>query len=428
MKKINKVISIILLLSVLAGIIFLYTKIYSEEENNNTNNISSDIDTTNNEKNGDTDVKTSDYSTSNSIILNNEKTVTISKGGDYTISGTLSNGKLLINTTEKVNIELNNVTITNSSGPAIQVDNAKKITISLKEGTTNTLKDGGSNTLNAALFSNDTLIIEGSGSLVIYGNNAHAIESDDDIIINSGNITINAKKDGIHANDNITINDGTINIKASSEGIECKDNDILINGGIIVSYTTDDGINAAKNITINGGKLYIQSTLNDAIDSNGTININGGLIVAVGAGAPECGIDSDESAPVIAGGTVLAVGGATSTPESSTTTQYTVRMGVTPVNGIMSLKLNDETIFTFKCSQSYSTVLYSSENLTKTSGYSIYTGGSISGGSDFYGFSTDSTYTSGTQKATFTISSLVTLQGGSAGAGGGGNGGAGPRR
>lgn len=432
MKKNKKIISLSILLIALIGIVYLYIIIYNDKDTDNSiDNITNQTSgedtssgTTGTENNSSNAVE---YSSSNSIVLNNEKTVTISKGGNYSISGTLSNGVLIVNTTEKVNIELNNVSITNSSGPAIEVDNAKKITISLKDGTNNTLTDGGASTLNAALFSNDTLVIEGTGSLTINGNNGHGIESDDDIIVNSGNITINSKKDGIHANDNVTINNGTINIKSSSEGIECKDNDIIINGGTIVAYTSDDGINAAKNITINGGNIYVQSTSNDGIDSNGTINITGGIIVAVGAGGAECGIDSDNTPPVITGGTLLAVGGAASTPDSSTSTQYTVRMGVTPTNGIISLKSGDDVIFTFKCSQSYSTVLYSSPLLKKSGSYSIYKGGSISGGTDFYGYSTDSTYTEGTKSGTFSISSIVTLQGGSAGPGGG-NGNAGARR
>ena len=148
--------------------------------------------------------------------------INITAGGNYRLSGTLANGTVQVNTTESVKLTLSGAKITNASGPAIYVANADKVTIVLAEGTTNSLTDGKTYTLGeakGALFSNDTLKIKGSGALVVTGNAQHGIASDDNIVIEGGNITVSAAVDGLHANNNITVNGGTIKIVKANDGL-----------------------------------------------------------------------------------------------------------------------------------------------------------------------------------------------------------------
>ncbi|MCS3283729.1 hypothetical protein NXV73_16395 [Bacteroides salyersiae] len=70
------------------------------------------------------------------------------------------------------------------------------------------------------------------------------------------------------------------------------------------------------------------------------------------------------------------------------------------------------------------TLLFSSPQLENGS-YTIYTGGSVTDGSSFYGLYTGAIYDGGTQAATFTANSMVT-QIGSASGGGNPGGGGGP--
>ena len=70
------------------------------------------------------------------------------------------------------------------------------------------------------------------------------------------------------------------------------------------------------------------------------------------------------------------------------------------------------------------TLLFSSPQLDNGS-YTIYTGGSVTDGSSFYGLYTGAIYDGGTQAATFTANSMVT-QIGSASGGGNPGGGGGP--
>ncbi len=197
---------------------------------------------------------------SGSNVTANGSGITITGGGDYLISGSVSDGMIEVNTTEKVKIYMNGVTITNSAGPAIQVTDAKRFIMVLMEGTTTRLTDGGSSTVyDGALFSNDTIEIKGKGSLEITSNNAHGISSDDDIVIENGSITINSKKTGLMANDDITINGGNLNIKSGTNGMKSKGT-MNINGGysVITGGTKEEksAVYAAGALNYTGGYLY----------------------------------------------------------------------------------------------------------------------------------------------------------------------------
>ena len=184
----------------------------------------------------------------------------ITGGGDFHISGSVSDGQLEVNTTEKVKIFLDGVSITNSSGPAIQVTNAKRFTLVLMEGTTSELRDGGSDKINdGAIFSNDTIEIRGKGTLNITAENAHGIASDDDVVIENGNINVTAVKSGIFAHDDITLNSGNLNIQGGTNGIKSKGT-INVNGGysIITGGTKEEksSVYAGTSLNYTGGYLF----------------------------------------------------------------------------------------------------------------------------------------------------------------------------
>lgn len=186
--------------------------------------------------------------------------VLISGGGDYIVSGSVSDGQIEVNTTEKVKLYLNGVNIANSSGPAIQITDAKRIVIVLMDGTTTVLRDDGNDKVNdGVIFSNDTLEIKGSGALEITSGNAHGIASDDDVIIQNGTLNINSIKSGIYAHDDVTVNGGTLNINGGTNGIKSKGT-ININGGysVISGGTKEEksSVYAAGAFTYTGGYMF----------------------------------------------------------------------------------------------------------------------------------------------------------------------------
>ena len=193
----------------------------------------------------------------------NGKAITITTEGDYIFTGTLNDGCILVDTespTDKVTIVLNGVSIANSSGPAILIDEAKKCTTKVKDGTANFLVDGGDNKIyDGAIFSNDTLRLKGNGELYITANNAHGIACDDDIVIDNGTYNIMSAKSGIYVHDDITINGGRVNIKGGTNGIKSKGT-ININGGCTMisggSKAEKRSIYAMGTFSYTGGYVY----------------------------------------------------------------------------------------------------------------------------------------------------------------------------
>ena len=111
----------------------------------------------------------------------------------------------------------------------------------------------------------------------------------------------------------IVINGGKISVSTAGrngEGIESKGT-LIINDGEIAVNAYDDAINAASDLTVNGGLIYARSTNNDGIDANGNVYIKGGLVYAISASSPEVAIDAnteEQKKLYIQGGTIVAVG------------------------------------------------------------------------------------------------------------------------
>ncbi|WP_180327369.1 carbohydrate-binding domain-containing protein [Labilibaculum manganireducens] len=288
----------------------------------------------------------------NSIVCNaigvsiDESTLTITSAGTYNISGSLSNGQIIVDTEDEdiVRLLLNGVTITCSYNSPIYVRNAEKTMIVLQEGTQNYLTDGITYTYaesdddsNASIYSKDDLTIYGKGSLTVAGNFNDGITSKDGLIIESDLITVNAVDDGIRGKDYLIIKDieltvicggdglksdndedsskgyisietGTFTITADGDAVSaetdvliayCEMNIISGNGstGSVYSTTSMKGIKANEIISIDNGIFTINST-DDAIHSNGSITINEGTFeIASG----DDGIHADADLDIIGG-------------------------------------------------------------------------------------------------------------------------------
>ena len=181
--------------------------------------------------------------------------ITISKGGDFEVTGTLDDGQIVIDTEEKVKLRLSGMSLTNKNGSAVYVKNADKAYITLTDNTENTLTDGenytsGDENEKGCITSRDNLEIKGSGSLTLNGNYNHGIFSSNSIEIGNGNINVNAKNDGIHANDTLAISGGTVNVTAEGDGLQAEE--ILDISGGEVNVTTTGEVKASTSNDFGG--------------------------------------------------------------------------------------------------------------------------------------------------------------------------------
>ncbi len=222
------------------------------------------------------------------------KTVNITQGGEYTVSGKITDGMIKVNSTAKVKIRLSGADISNSKGPAILFANADKAFITIANGTVNYLSDGTSySDGKGTIFSEVDLEIKGKGTLYLTANYRHGICCDNDLAIENGTIIVEkAVKDGIHSKKSLEISGGTIIIKnCEGDAIDCEGTSsglkgtVTITGGaVIIENTAGDGINALGNVALSGGNISITCE-QDGIKTDAYAYIAGKASLVVNAGS-----------------------------------------------------------------------------------------------------------------------------------------------
>ena len=186
----------------------------------------------------------------------------------YGLYGTTTDGSFTFNGTYKATVELFGVSITNPTGPAIDIQNGKRIEISAKSGTTSTLKDGTSTAVDAwkgALYCKGHIQFKGYGTLNVYGNYAHAIKAGE--YIEMKNCTINvcsAVKDAVNCNQYFSMESGVLNLSGYGDD------------GIQVDLKTNDtSVENTGNFTMTGGTININTygSTGEAVKVAGTQSV-----------------------------------------------------------------------------------------------------------------------------------------------------------
>lgn len=198
-------------------------------------------------------------------------TVTINDEGTYVLSGNLDNGMIIVNAedTDKIQLVLNGVNISNPTSAAIYVASADKVFITTVSDTENTLSNGGEyiqiddNNIDAVIFSKDDLTLNGAGTLTVNAAAGHGIVSKDDLVLTGGTCEITAEKHGLYGKDSVRISNGTYTIKSGKDGIQSENTDeaekgyIYISGGSFDITANGDGLSAEEYLTVDGGSFNI---------------------------------------------------------------------------------------------------------------------------------------------------------------------------
>ena len=282
-------------------------------------------------------------STDSDHVTVSDGTVTVNGPGTYLVSGTLDNGGIVVNADkqDKVQLVLNDVSISSDTGAAIYVAQADKVFVTLAEGTSSTLTNGGrfaqdaDGEIDAVIYAKDDLTLNGSGSLTINSPAGHGIVGKDDVTVTGGSYAITSADSAMTANDTLAVAGGSFQITTNKDGLHSENSDddtlgaIYITGGSFVIRAGDDAVHAESLLQIDGGSLditaaegleatYIHindgqiniSATDDGVNAarkssayTPTVEISGGtLTVTMGPGDTD-GIDSNGNL-IITGGTV----------------------------------------------------------------------------------------------------------------------------
>ncbi|MCD8004362.1 MAG: carbohydrate-binding domain-containing protein [Oscillospiraceae bacterium] len=206
-----------------------------------------------------------------SAVTVSGSTVTITEAGVYLLSGTLSDGMIIVEATnqDKVQLVLNGVSINSETSAAIYVLQADKVFITTAAGTENTLTNGGEfvaideNNIDAVIFSKDDLTLNGEGALTIESPAGHGVVTKDDLVVTSGTYTISCASQGLNGKQSVRIAGGTFTITAGKDGIHSEDDDdgslgyVYILDGDFTIEAEGDGISAGNCMQIDGGTFAI---------------------------------------------------------------------------------------------------------------------------------------------------------------------------
>lgn len=208
--------------------------------------------------------------TSDSVKISGS-TVTLTEEAEYVLSGELNDGSVIVNAqdTSKLHLVFNGVDINSSDSAPLNIINADKVFVTLVEGTQNTLSNGGEfkttdeSNIDGVIFSKSDITFNGSGSLEITSPAGNGIVGKDDLVITSGNYTVNCAAHGLDANDSVRIANANITVDSGKDGIHCENSEdgelgyVYFSSGTFKTESEGDGISASNYVHIKNGLFDI---------------------------------------------------------------------------------------------------------------------------------------------------------------------------
>jgi len=240
--------------------------------------------------------------------------VSIVQGSDvseeitYTLSGSSTDGEFTMTGSYKATVELAGLTLTNPAGAAIDIENGKRIELSVKKDTENTLTDGSGGQQKAALYCKGHLELKGKGTLTVYGNTAHGIKSAEYMTMKNCIVNVlKAVKDGLSCDEYFLMESGTLTISGTGDDAIQVDLDGTVNTGETTGHEDEDSGNAY----LLGGTLNLNVTANAAkgIKAAGNVVMKDGSLTVTQTGSIIADADLSYPTSVKAGGDIVISGG-----------------------------------------------------------------------------------------------------------------------
>ena len=248
--------------------------------------------------------------------------ISIVKGGTYLITGTLSDGNVVVNASdEEVVLVLDQAEITSSDTSALYVYKSEETTVYLAEGSTNTLTDAASYSYdgeyasedddepNACVYSKSDLVIAGKGTLTVKANYKNGITGKDDLVIENATVTVDAVNHGVTGKDDCIVKNADLTITSTKDALRSTNDSDEEKGNIVVTGSglkldsDEDGIQAENILVMNESTCDVKThnTISDSQDDTSLKGIKGiqGIVVYSGTYRFDCEDDAIHSNGVV---------------------------------------------------------------------------------------------------------------------------------
>ena len=258
----------------------------------------------------DTDVAAPDLTNATEITLSGADDVTITDGGVYVLTGTLTDGRVLVNAPgADVTLVLRDADITCTDSSALYIYKAANVLVYLQDGTASALTDGSSYDYsdsfssaddeepNACLYSKSDLVIAGGGTLTVTGNANNGITGKDTLKIEGTAVNVTAANHGINGKDCLVLKQANVTVTSGGDALRStNDSDsalgcILIGASVLTLTAGEDGIQAETTLTL--------------FDTTGTITSGGGSSAALAGDTSAKGIKAGTDITVRSGSYTL---------------------------------------------------------------------------------------------------------------------------
>ncbi len=231
-------------------------------------------------------------------------TVTITKDATHIISGSLSDGMIIVDApdTAKLQLVLNGADITSKTSAPLYIKEADKVFVTLVGD--NTLTSGDrftpidDNNIDGTVFSKQDLTFNGEGTLTVSSPAGHGIVGKDDLVFTGGTYTITSASHGIRANDSVRIKSSTISADTGKDGIHAENADdaekgfVYIGSGTVKIESEGDGITSSSYMKIEDGTFEInagggyENGTKEHSDNFGAFGGGGGMHGGMHGGGP----------------------------------------------------------------------------------------------------------------------------------------------
>ena len=201
-----------------------------------------------------------------------ESVVTITSVGTFLISGSLSDGQIVVNAGEldKVKLVFDEVNIHCEHHAPVYIKQADKVFVTLLDGTENTITDGSSyelaeedSNVDGAIFSKADVTFNGNGTLKVTSSYKHAIVSKDDLVITGGTYNITSNGQGLTGKDRVKIKNGTFLLHTKEDAIKSNQTEdsskgyIYVENGTFTIESEEDGFSAETGLILVDGTYDI---------------------------------------------------------------------------------------------------------------------------------------------------------------------------